>query len=475
MAALAVVLGITLFYREALPQVNQATVGFSFLLAILAVSALWGMAVSAVMSVAAMLAYNFFFLPPIGTFTIADPQNWVALFAFLVTAIFGSQLSVRIRKEADAANQRRREIEKLYVFSQKLLAEGNVIRLLNAIPRYLVEAFEGNSARLFLADKNEFYDSGLRIEPLEGEKMKAAFDRDEPIEEVERQLHLGPIRLGVRPIGSFGISGAPLSRQTLEATGTLIGISIERARAVEELSKTEADRQSERLKAALLDAIAHDFRTPLTSIKASVTSLLSKRNESSAQLDELLTVIDEESDRLNHLVEEAAEMARLEAGEIELQLRPVVIPELVEAALKRCRNALGSRQVDVKIPSGLPAVRADLNRATQVLVQLLDNANLYSPKDRPIVITAEGNGGSVRTSVVDQGPGIGKPEQAMIFEKFYRGREQHYLARGTGMGLAIAKAIVEAHGGSISVASELGHGSVFFFTLPVDGGASERR
>jgi len=472
MAALAIVLGITLFYRKALPQVNQTTVGFSFLLAILAVSTLWGMAVSAVMSVAAMLAYNFFFLPPIGTFTIADRQNWVALFAFLVTAIVGSQLSVRIRKEADAANQRRREIEKLYVFSQKLLGEGNVIRLLNAIPRYLVEAFEGNSARLFLTDKNEFYDSGLRIEPLEGEKMKAAFDRDEPIEEAEGQLHLGPIRLGVRPIGSFGISGAPLSRQTLEATGALIGISIERARAVEELSKTEADRQSERLKAALLDAIAHDFRTPLTSIKASVTCLLSKRNESSAQLDELLTVIDEESDRLNHLVEEAAEMARLEAGEIELQLRRVVIPELVEAALKRCRNALGSREVDVRIPSGLPAVRADLNRAMQVLVQLLDNANLYSPKDRPIVITAEGNGDSVRTSVIDQGPGIENSEQKMIFEKFYRGRAQQYLARGTGMGLAIARAIVEAHGGSICVASELGHGSLFSFTLPVDGAAS---
>lgn len=154
MAALAIVLGITLSYRKALPQVNQTTVGFSFLLAILAV--LWGMAVSAVMSVAAMLAYNFFFLPPIGTFTIADPQNWVALFAFLVTAIVGSQLSVRIRKEADAADQRRREIEKLYVFSQKLLGEGNVIRLLNAIPRYPVEAFEGNSAQLFLADKNKF-------------------------------------------------------------------------------------------------------------------------------------------------------------------------------------------------------------------------------------------------------------------------------------------------------------------------------
>lgn len=146
--ALLIVAGLTAFYREALPQVNQTTVGFSFLLAILAISALWGMAVSAVMSVAAMLAFNFFFLPPIGTFTIADPQNWVALFAFLVTAIVGSQLSVRIRREADAANQRSKEIERLYAFSQKLLSEGNVIRLLNAIPRHLVEAFGSDRASL---------------------------------------------------------------------------------------------------------------------------------------------------------------------------------------------------------------------------------------------------------------------------------------------------------------------------------------
>jgi two-component system sensor histidine kinase KdpD len=471
--ALAIVFGLTLFYRKALPQVNQTTVGFSFLLAILAVSALWGMAVSAVMSVAAMLAFNFFFLPPIGTFTIADPQNWVALFAFLVTAIVGSQLSVRIRKEADAANQRRREIERLYVFSQKLLAEGNVIRLLNAIPKHIVDAFEGSSASLFLADKNELYRAGLP--QLEEERLKTAFAADEPVEDSKEDLCFGPIRLGVRPLGSFGISGALLSRQTLEATGTLIGIAIERARAVEQLSKTEADRQSERLKATLLDAIAHDFRTPLTSIKASVTSLLSKRNENSPQQEELLTIIDEESDRLNHLIDEAAEMARLEAGEIELDLRPVLIPDLVDAALKRSRNSLGARMIDLKIPPGLPAVRADLSRAMQVLVQLLDNANLYSPKDGPIVITAEANGNSVRTSVIDQGPGLEGSEQEMIFEKFYRGREQQYLVRGTGMGLAIAKAIAQAHGGSVNVSSQLGHGSVFSFILPVDRNPGERK
>src|ERR1041384_6210968 len=171
--ALAIVFGLALFYREALPQVNQTTVGFSFLLAILAVSALWGMAVSAVMSVAAMLTFNFFFLPPIGTFTIADPQNWVALFAFLVTSIVGSQLSSRIRKEADESHRRRREVERLYRFSRKLLGEGNVIQLMNAIPDYIVESFEAGAAELFLPQKDKFYRSGFGAAHLEEEKMKA--------------------------------------------------------------------------------------------------------------------------------------------------------------------------------------------------------------------------------------------------------------------------------------------------------------
>jgi len=472
---LAIVAGITLFYRKTLPEVNQTTVALSFLLAILAVSAVWGMPVSAFMCVAAMLAFNYYFLPPIGTFTIADPQNWVALFAFLVTAIVGSQLSGRIRKEADAANRRRREIERLYAFSQKLLGEGNVIQLLNAIPNHIVEAFEAGAASLFLAEKQKFYRSGLGMVQFDEERMRTAITRDEPMMDSESGFSFAPIRVGTRPIGSFGISGAPLSRQTLEATGTLIGIAIERARAVEQLGKTEADRQGERLKSALLDSITHDFRTPLTSIKASVTSLLSSATHRPPQQKELLTIINEECDRLNHLVEEAAEMARLEAGEFELELRPLSIQKLIDSALAHCRNSLGSREVQVQIAADLPPVRADLNRAKEALIQLIENANLYSPKDRPIVISAELNGNSVVTSVADRGPGIEDLELGMIFDKFYRGKDQRYLVQGTGMGLPIAKAIVEAHGGSIGVTSQLGHGSVFSFTLPVDGSASERR
>jgi two-component system sensor histidine kinase KdpD len=426
------------------------------------------MAVSVSMSFVAVLAFNYFFLPPVGTFTIADPQNWVALLAFLVTSTVGSQLSARIRKEADESHQRRREIERLYKFSQKLLSEGNVIQLMNAIPNYIVESFEGGAAELFLPQKDKFYRSGFGAAHLDEEKMKSVFLRDEGIIEAQQGLYFIPVRLGVRPIASLGISGSRLSRQTLDALGSLVAIAIERARAVEKLGETEAERQGERLKSALLDSIAHDFRTPLTSIKAATTSMISAENPDARQTRELLTIINEECDRLNRLVEEAAEMSRLEAGEFELDLAPTPIGEIIQAALSQCKTALAGRVVDVNVSPNLPRVRADLNRIKDAMVHLIDNANIYSPKEQPITISAELTGDTVTTSVADRGPGIDDFEQGMIFDKFYRGKDQRYLVRGTGMGLPIAKAIITAHKGTIGVTSQLGHGSVFSFTLPVD-------
>jgi two-component system sensor histidine kinase KdpD len=464
--------GIAFFYRQVIPA-NQTTVALSFLLAILAVSAVWGMAVSVFMSVVAMLTFNYLFLPPVGNFTIADPQNWVALGAFLFTSIMGSQLSARIRKEADEAHSRRREIERLYKFSQKLLGEGNVIQLMNAIPNYVVESFEAGAAELFLPQKDKFYRSGFGTSHLDEERMKTAFLRDEMTVEAQQSLYFIPVRLGVRAIGSLGISGARLSRQTLDAVGSLVAIAIERARAVEQLGQTEAERQGERLKSALLDSVTHDFRTPLTSMKAAVTSLLASQKADAAQRNELLSIINEECDRLNHLVEEAAEMARLEAGEIELHLAPTPVDEIVQDALTQMKASLAGRSVQVKLTPGLPPVEADAGRGKDILVNLIDNANLYSPKEEPIVISAELSGDYVTISVADRGPGIDDFEQGMIFDKFYRGKDQRYLVRGTGMGLPIAKAIVAEHKGSISVTSQLGHGSVFSFTLPVARGAVE--
>jgi two-component system, OmpR family, sensor histidine kinase KdpD len=469
----AAIAAITLFYKHALAA-NQTTVALSFLLAILAVSAVWGMIVSVFMSILAMLAFNYFFLPPVGTFTIADPQNWVALAAFLFTSIMGSQLSARIRKEADEAHSRRHEIERLYKFSQKLLGEGNVIQLMNAIPNYIVDSFEAGAAELFLPQKDKFYRSGFGAALLDETQMKTAFLRDELTVEQEKGVYFVPVRLGVRAIGSLGISGARLSRQTLEAVGSLVAIAIERARAVEQLGVTEAERQGERLKSALLDSITHDFRTPLTSMKAAVTSLLSNVGTEPVQEKELLTIINEECDRLNHLVEEAAEMARLEAGEIELHFEPVAVDDLIRESLAKMKACLAGRRVEVRIGEGLPMVRADAERAADVLMKLIDNANLYSPKEQPVTISAEAAGDFVSISVADRGPGVDDFEQGMIFDKFYRGKDQRYLVRGSGMGLPIAKAIVAVHGGTISVTSQLGHGSVFSFTLPIARKSEER-
>ena len=471
-AALAIVAAITfVFFRVV--HVNPTTVGFTFLLAILAISAAWGLRYAIFMAVIATLAYNYFFLPPVLTITISDPQNWVALFAFLITAVVASQLAERARREAQSSDQRRSEVERLYAFSQQLLVTENVFGLLNAVPGFVVSSFGVRGAAVFMENKQKTYYSDVSVQAtIPQDELKSASSRGEPVIDREASRFFMPLRMGTRSIGIFAVIGPLLSRETMEAIGSLIAIAVERTATMERLTKSEASRESDRLRSLLLDSITHEFRTPLTSIKGSAEVLLAEAPQLKPELRDLLTVIDEEADRLNRLVGEAAEVAQLDGHQITLHFEPHPISEAIDAAVRESRHSLEKHTVEKNVPADLPPVRMDLERITEVLSQLLENAGKYSPPDAAIRITAEAKDGKLTTSVADHGAGIDDMEQSMIFEKFYRGRDQRLLIQGTGMGLAIAKAIVELHGGTIGVTSQLGHGSVFSFTLPLERSAS---
>lgn len=466
--AFATIASITFAYDHELLFVKTTTVVLTYLLAVLCASAVWGLGVSVFMSVIAALCLDYFFLPPVGRFNINDPQDWVALISFLITAVIGSELSARARRQAREANERRLELNRLYDFSQQLLSSGNPLELVEEIPAQIVRVFSAASAALYLSDKQTIYRAGSSEKQIEEARLAAAVARRECETELESGISFCPVRLGANVLGSFAVSGASLSRGTLEAIATLIASSIERARAIDLLTRSEAARESGRLKSVLLDAIAHDFKTPLTSIKAAATSLLEDLVFNKRQRGELLVVIDEECDRINRVIGQAIEMARLDAGEVKLQPAPHRVSELVDAALKDCEALQQLRPIHTELSRAETRIHCDLFWVRKVFDHLIQNANLYSSPGAPITIRSEETDRYVQFHVADSGPGIPQEEISQIFDKFYRGKGQRHRVAGTGMGLVVAKAIVEAHGGTIGVRSQVGKGSVFTFSLPLE-------
>lgn len=466
--AILIVAAIVLVYRVLLPgKVNNTTVALSLLLAVLGVSTVWGLGPATAASLVAVFGFNYHFLPPVGTLTIQDPQNWVALVAFLVTAVTASQLSERARRRTTEAEERRVEIERLYSLVQAMMPGGNPRKTIREFVNKVVQVFGCDAAAFYYRPTGEILRSGPESQPVSDHDLQAAAEIDGVSLDLERSLATAPVRLGGRSLGSLALVGELPSEQTVRAVVNLVAITIEKARALEDASHAEAARQSEVLKSALLDSLAHDIKTPLTSIKAAVTSLLGSAPGTER---ELLTIINEEADRLNELAAEVVAMARIEAGKLHLEKRPVSAGELIAGAISEYAAQIKDREVTAHVPEGLPAAEADPEFVEQVVKQFLENALKYSPEGSPIVITAELKGERIVIGVADRGPGIQENERGFIFDKFFRGRQHRFETKGTGMGLAIAKGIVEAHGERIWVESEPGHGSIFYFSLPVSGG-----
>jgi two-component system sensor histidine kinase KdpD len=446
-------------------RVNSATAAFTFLLLVLLLAARVGLRESITASVASMLAYNFFFLPPVGTLTIVDPQNWVALFVFLATAFIASHLSSTARRQAQEAKLRQQELQQMYDFSRALMLGDDEHSLPQQTTRKLFDVFAVDEAWFYDAATDSFSKISSGSAVLAEGAMRQVTRTGKTWRDAGNSVLIVPIRLGGRAFGSLGVRSAKLSEMALEALAQLIAIASERARVQQAATRIEAARQNEQLKSTLLDALAHEFKTPLTAVKAAASTLLAQGRLQETER-EMATVIDEESDRMTQLVSDSIELARIGTSTLKLHRQPLSARELITNVLREMQRLCEGREMQLDMEDDLPLVAVDRKLIELALRQLLSNALKYSPAGSPIGISTRAEGKFVVLRFANEGPEIAKVEQELVFEKFYRGRDVRNRVAGTGMGLSISREIVQAHGGRIWVESEPGSPTQFSIALP---------
>ncbi len=465
LTAVATLLAV-LFSR--MSGVNQTTVAMVFLVMVLVTAYRWRFAYSIYLSVLCTLLYNFFFLPPVGRLTIADPQNWIALAAFLCASFLVSHLSRRERREKEMAQARRREIELLYRLSQRLLVQDDLKELARSTPSIVASVFDLRAVALYIAETDAvFYSDPDRI-LVSSTMLKAQASSGEEAIVEQDGAKIVTLRLGMRHnLGRLAIADTSLGAEMLEAIASLVSVAVERASALERSSRLEAARESERLRTAIVDSVTHDLRTPLTAIRAAATTLQSQPNMPAGERAELVEVLTEESQRLDRLIGQAIEMARLDSDSLRLNAQPQDVRELVELTTESMRGVLGDRPVEIRIDASMRPVWMDRMLMQRVLQHLIENAAAYSPRGEPIAISAAAERHRLVFTVEDRGPGISPTELPHIFEKYFRGRRQKGTSRGTGMGLAIVHAILKVHRGGIEAESRPGQGACFRFWIPL--------
>jgi two-component system, OmpR family, sensor histidine kinase KdpD len=452
---------------SSLVPVNATTIGFAYLLLVLIIATLWGFFEAALASIAATLTFNFYFLPPVGRFTIADPQNWIALFSFLTTALIASRLSAEAKRRALDAVVRQQDLERLYTFSRAILLIDSTEPFPKQLVRKLAEIFELSAAVLYERRAGEFYRAGPSDfdgldEQLRDAALQGTFFADTHHNRVITAVHLGS-----EPIAGLALQGAQMPDAVLQGIANLVAIGLERARAQDLTAQIEAARHSEKLRTTLLDAMAHEFKTPLTSVVAATTALLADPEQPAESRMELVKIADEEAKHLNQLIDDAVEMGRLDTSDIRVHTEPSNMAEIVREVVSSMRNEIDDRPVNVVCDQHPCTIAIDRRLVRLAVKQLLDNARKYAPPGTPVNIQVQDGSGVVTVAVTDYGHGIPPSEQSRIFERLYRGPSTQNQIPGSGLGLSIAQNIVRAHRGDLTVTSRPGE-TTFRLTLPAD-------
>jgi two-component system sensor histidine kinase KdpD len=442
-------------------RANTTTAALTDLMVVLAAAVLWGLPEAMLACILSLLCLDYYFLPPVPGFGIDDPQNWVAWCTFFITAIVVSELSTGLKKRAHEATQRQREIERMYALSQSLMQANAASALAQAIPGRVAEIFGCPGVAFFDRLSGQIYRTASPAPISDAALIDVSGSSNSP-RPAGGDATVVAVNLDATTIGSLGFSDATISAPAMQSISNLVALAMDRVRKQDASAQAEGARRHQELKSMLLDALAHEFQTPLTSIRAGIDAMLAESPGRDQR--EWLEIMDEESGRLSAMMTEAIQMARIEAGHVDLDRQMHTVDDLVYTALEK-EMAEGSR-VEIDLPQGLPPVAADAGLIRLVIRQIAGNALKYSQPGAPVTVRARPGHAGVVISVTDRGPGIPAEEQRYIFERYYRGKQGRGHLTGMGMGLPIARQVVEAHNGRVWVESQPGEGATFSFTLP---------
>ena len=481
-AGVAAVALATAVYRW-LGIANPTTVALSYLLIVLIVAAVSRLRVAVATSALSVLCFNFFFLPPVGRFTIADPQNWVALLVFLAVSLVASNLSAVARERTLDALTRRDEMARLFDLSRDILLTTESREAIERLTRFVARRFELDYVAIALprgADWDIVTNGSLPIEldraqlalAVAGAERTLEFDARERTYSGHRTMTIDghtvrivPLRLGTKPIGVLAAAGRPVDPGSLDALGGIVAIAIERVQFLEERKAAERARQSEELKSALLASLGHDLRTPLTAIRVAASNLQASWLDDTQRREQSQVVL-AEVERLTRLFDDILDMARIDAGAVATELQWVHPAQIVESAREQVAHAIASHEIRVTVHSET-LVRLDPRLTAAGLSHLLDNAAKYSPPERPIDVDASVENGELVIAVRDRGPGVSAADLPRLFERFYRGAQTNRVS-GTGMGLSIVRGLLAVEHGRVWVENSPDGGARFTIAVPVE-------
>ncbi|MBN1503475.1 MAG: DUF4118 domain-containing protein [Candidatus Eisenbacteria bacterium] len=469
-------------------SIAAANIVMLYILVVVVTAVRWGKGPSILAAALSVLVFDVFFVPPHFSLNVADYQYLIAFATLFMVGLVVSTLTVRTRDQADAARKSEAQTAALYSLSRDLAGAADSGTVCLAALPHLRQAFGAEPAILLSAGSaphGKAAHFGFRPTEKEASTLKAAMGTPPGpgagrvltfptsgycVPMTTRTSVIGVVALrapGTEQTQETDRAAAPEQLRLLETCANLIASTLDRVRLAEEAGQARVLRETEKLQTAFLNSVSHDLRTPLVSVTGSLSSVLQDTEMEEESRKALLETAYEQSCRLNRLVSDLLDMARVDAGALRLRRVPADVSDLIGAAIRQTEDALGGLPLNLDVPEGLPEASVDFSLMLRVLANLLDNAVRYSPAGTKVDVRARVKEGRLELSVADRGIGIPAGDLEQVFNKFYRVRRPQ-THKGTGLGLSVCKGIVEAHGGTISAANRDGGGTVVTVTVPLE-------